>query len=27
MHKRVEQRLDAIEQMLEQLVEREALEP
>lgn len=26
MHKRVEQRLDAIEQMLEQLVEREALE-
>ena len=27
MHERVEQRLDAIEQMLEQLVEREALEP
>lgn len=26
MHRRVEQRLDAIEQMLEQLVEREALE-
>jgi len=26
MHKRVEQRLDALEQMLEQLVEREALE-
>lgn len=26
MHQRVEQRLDAIEQMLEQLVEREALE-
>ncbi len=26
MHERVEQRLDAIEQMLEQLVEREALE-